>query len=113
MEYATVSAATLRDLEALTENNITERLYLAGGTGLAMRLGHRESHDLDFFSISAFGEDALVLKMESVGHFALEKKEQGTVRGTFRDTIVSFFSLSLSASWEQMKRFFIEEVRKL
>lgn len=27
-----------------------ERFYLAGGTALALRLGHRRSHDLDFFS---------------------------------------------------------------
>ena len=26
-----------------------DRFYLAGGTGLALQLGHRDSHDFDFF----------------------------------------------------------------
>ena len=34
--------------------------YLAGGTGLALRLGHRRSVDFDFFSEESFDEEALL-----------------------------------------------------
>jgi hypothetical protein len=34
--------------------------YLAGGTGLALRLGHRRSVDFDFFSEDTFDEEALL-----------------------------------------------------
>ncbi|MCX5859483.1 MAG: nucleotidyl transferase AbiEii/AbiGii toxin family protein [Proteobacteria bacterium] len=34
--------------------------YLAGGTGLALQLGHRKSADFDFFSADPFNPDALL-----------------------------------------------------
>jgi len=34
--------------------------YLAGGSGLALQLGHRKSDDLDFFSDSLFNTDAVL-----------------------------------------------------
>jgi len=37
-----------------------ESFYLAGGTGLALQLGHRKSDDLDFFSDKLFNTDALL-----------------------------------------------------
>ncbi|MFQ5657921.1 MAG: nucleotidyl transferase AbiEii/AbiGii toxin family protein, partial [Candidatus Methylomirabilales bacterium] len=41
--------------------------YLAGGTGLALHLGHRRSEDLDFFSRRAFHPSALPQALETVG----------------------------------------------
>jgi predicted nucleotidyltransferase component of viral defense system len=37
-------------LSAIGERAFSQRFYLAGGTALALRLGHRRSVDLDFFS---------------------------------------------------------------
>ena len=39
-------------LERLVKSGITEGFYLAGGTALLIRYGHRESDDFDFFSFS-------------------------------------------------------------
>lgn len=36
-------------LRALAHSPIGERFYLAGGTALALQLGHRRSNDLDYF----------------------------------------------------------------
>lgn len=47
-----------------------QRYYLAGGTGLALHLGHRFSVDLDFFSPAA----------DAVG-----PDERAVMRGTFID----------------------------
>jgi predicted nucleotidyltransferase component of viral defense system len=39
--------------------------YLAGGTGLALQLGHRKSYDFDFFSQEIFNENKLFKKIIS------------------------------------------------
>lgn len=42
-------------LDELSEIKIiTDNFYLAGGTALALKLGHRESNDFDFFCENAF-----------------------------------------------------------
>ena len=37
-------------LNGFSQSEIGEHFYLAGGTALALQLGHRHSIDLDFFS---------------------------------------------------------------
>jgi hypothetical protein len=49
-----LSEAQIAALATLASTPIAERFYLAGGTALAVLLGHRESVDLDFFSESPF-----------------------------------------------------------
>ncbi|WP_232219477.1 nucleotidyl transferase AbiEii/AbiGii toxin family protein [Hydrogenivirga sp. 128-5-R1-1] len=39
-----------RTLEKLTRSGITEGFYLAGGTAVAIKYGHRRSEDFDFFA---------------------------------------------------------------
>lgn len=53
-----------------------ENFYLAGGTGLAMQLGHRRSEDLDFFSSKMFNADVL---LASIPHGNTIFTELGTV----------------------------------
>lgn len=86
-----VSKKTLQDLESLKRAGILKGFYLGGGTGLAFLLGHRESHDLDFFCRAKFNERLLSEKLRKAGKFSLEKKEDGTLRGKFSNTLVSFF----------------------
>jgi len=40
--------------------NRLKAFYLAGGTGLALQLGHRKSNDFDFFSDKPFNTDAML-----------------------------------------------------
>ena len=40
-----------RTLEKLTRSGITEGFYLAGGTAVSLRYGHRISEDFDFFTL--------------------------------------------------------------
>ncbi|MFH1147989.1 MAG: nucleotidyl transferase AbiEii/AbiGii toxin family protein [Pseudomonadota bacterium] len=56
---------TAEALDAL--DRISSRIkafYLAGGTGLALQLGHRRSLDLDFFSSQPFNVDVILTKIE-------------------------------------------------
>lgn len=42
--------------------------YLAGGTGLALQFGHRDSIDFDFFSEADFDTHALIHTLENLFH---------------------------------------------
>jgi len=79
---------TLRDLHNVP---ILTSFYLAGGTGLALRLGHRRSIDLDFFLGEDFKEDPVFQKLQHLEGFALVAKEPGTIYANIRKTKVSFF----------------------
>src|SRR3989338_10617373 len=56
--------------------------YLAGGTGLALQLGHRISADLDFFFPEEFDVSLAIQKLSAAGKFRLTKKSEQTVIGT-------------------------------
>lgn len=66
-------------------------LYLAGGTALAVHLGHRVSNDLDFFyHEQAVDLDALRQTLEEAGPLAIVTSEPGTLNGIFSRTKVQF-----------------------
>jgi hypothetical protein len=48
----TISSDTFRLIEKIKNRTWLSSYYLAGGTALALHLGHRTSIDLDFFSES-------------------------------------------------------------
>lgn len=57
-----ITVAVERVLRELRQASILTHFYLGGGTGLALRLGHRRSVDLDFFSDHLFDQEMLVQK---------------------------------------------------
>ncbi len=73
------------------------RFYLGGGTALALRLGHRLSHDLDFFSGTDRVDDAT--RAEIVDHLRREFSDivlvtdtPGDLTATIADWHVGFYS---------------------
>lgn len=48
--WETVSSEMRQVMATLKATEIGGRFYLAGGTALALQLGHRRSYDLDYFS---------------------------------------------------------------
>ena len=54
-----------------------DNFYLAGGTALALLLGHRDSFDFDFFCSSSFSTVDLFQKVEQVfvGHLVVRTQE--------------------------------------
>jgi hypothetical protein len=65
--------------------------YLAGGTGCALHLGHRMSHDLDFFALPEFDPSRLWTELRNLGECAPDYSDAGTWVGQFDGTKVSFF----------------------
>jgi hypothetical protein len=88
----TVDAGVERTLRDLHSVPILTSFYLAGGTGLALRLGHRRSVDLDFFLGKDFNEDSVLQKLQYLEGFALAAKEPGTIYASIRKTKVSFIA---------------------
>jgi predicted nucleotidyltransferase component of viral defense system len=67
--------------------------YLAGGTALALQVGHRQSVDLDFFTpLKEFDEDFIDREMFKTGKWELTYREKGTVYGKFYGAKMSFIA---------------------
>ncbi len=79
-------------------SNFKDDFYLAGGTALALQLGHRDSIDFDFFSEHDFNTANLFEKLKEVGmRHKIQKvqDEKNTLTVIFDDSIkVSFFAYS-------------------
>lgn len=80
---------TLKSLQAL---GVLDRFNLAGGTGLALHLGHRRSHDLDFMSPDPVDPEALIRRMKTFAGFAVKAVAPDTLHAEVEGTKVSFFA---------------------
>ena len=86
--------------ETLSENtrivlgkiaSIAQPFYLAGGTALALELGHRMSIDLDFFSAEEFSTQALVENLSALGNLKIDDQSAHTLNGVLDGVKISFF----------------------
>lgn len=64
MHTEILTAAQFAVLDGLSQLASVREFYLAGGTALALRHGHRRSVDFDFFRSSAFDTYDLLLTLE-------------------------------------------------
>ena len=64
--------------------------YLAGGTALALQIGHRYSKDLDFFTQKSFKEEILANRSIKEGA-KIRLVDEGAVHLEIQDISVSFF----------------------
>lgn len=73
---------TSKLLNLLKAKDLPNTSYLAGGTAIALQLGHRRSVDLDFFVRDYFSEDVWLQKLEQDFRFKLRQKDKQTLLGT-------------------------------
>jgi ABC-type tungstate transport system permease subunit len=60
MHFETIGNEMIQILNEFSNISIIyDNFYLAGGTGLALQLGHRKSLDLDFFSEKKFNAEII------------------------------------------------------
>jgi len=74
----------------LIKDSVSE-FYLAGGTALALQLGHRISVDLDFFCINDFSTQAISDKLIQMGHLKTTSRSHDTFNGSLNGVNLSFF----------------------
>lgn len=73
--------------------------YLAGGTGLALQIGHRFSNDLDFFSdspeaVAADQRLAILQILKDDPNLKITWDKEGTFVATWQNVGLSFFRLN-------------------
>ena len=89
----TVESHTLGLLKKLMNDELLSGFLLAGGTNLALRLGHRKSMDLDLFAYQHF--DALLLSEHLSEKYQFKKqdvREKDTIKGYIHDIKVDIIA---------------------
>lgn len=97
--WETLTPATLRAFHQVARLPFITSFYLAGGTGLALHLGHRFSIDLDFFSpnVAAVGPDQrdALRQLLNDPSLSITYDKDGTFVATWQEVGVSLFRLPL------------------
>lgn len=96
-------------LKALGQQMLSRDFYLAGGTALAIHLGHRISVDLDWFTSQAFDDGLLFAQsLRNSGlNLEIEQVSPGTLHGSIQNVRVTFLQyqypmLRTLQHWKEM-----------
>lgn len=76
--------------DRLARGNPFVEFYLAGGTALALQLGHRRSVDFDFFVEGEFRPRDVALRLRALGRFEPWTEAANTLHGLLDGIRVSF-----------------------
>lgn len=97
--WESLTAATKDAFRLIGGLELTRDFYLAGGTGLALHLGHRFSIDLDFFSANAdsvgYDQRSTLRAVLDDPTLAITYDKDSTFVAVWRGVGVSFFRLNL------------------
>ena len=117
-----LSATARKNLALVARTPLAQRFYLAGGPAVALHLGHRRSYDLDFFTpdrtfppelprqaLAPLGE--LTVLHAGVRYSVFHLLKSLTY---FEDAEPDPMpEMLVPLDWEEVKRFFEGEVRRL
>lgn len=84
LQKETVDSGTLELLRLVQTAKPCSHFHLAGGTALALFIGHRKSVDLDLFTQSAFNQEILLEYLELNFDFSLQYAAENTLKGNVR-----------------------------
>jgi hypothetical protein len=85
-----ITTAVEKVLGLLGRAEPLQSFYLAGGTGLALHLGHRRSIDLDFFSEQLFDEERFLDRLQTVARVSVIARARHTLHFQIDGVKVSF-----------------------
>lgn len=91
MFETTLVKGAKENLALLGKSGILKDAYLAGGTAVALHLGHRVSVDFDFFMPKKFVPRSFAEALSRLGPFQEEQADKGTVLGRFAGVKFSLF----------------------
>lgn len=99
----------------LAEVEAMQKFYLAGGTALALHIGHRRSVDLDFFSAQPFEADAFLASLQALSGLSVLAKSSQTLHLHISGTKVSFigYSYPLLFPLENFRGLAVADVRDI
>ncbi|MFA6047427.1 MAG: nucleotidyl transferase AbiEii/AbiGii toxin family protein [Parcubacteria group bacterium] len=85
-----IDKKTKRVFEKIAQTPIAKNFYLAGGTALALQLGHRKSIDLDWFCQNDFSNAEIKNQLASIGHLDIRSEDEGTIHGQLDGINITF-----------------------
>ncbi len=102
-----LSNAQLRAMKSLSNFVNSHDFYLAGGTAVSIRLGHRRSIDLDYFTNTDFDEHKLANELRKKIGFNVRSVGPNTIHGSLNRVSISFitFGHALIDDTDQWKPF--------
>jgi hypothetical protein len=74
----------------LVSKGVSGGWTLAGGTGLALQIGHRYSDDLDFFRFEAFEVPDLIRDLSRIGSISVQSRAEDTLHAVIEGVRLSF-----------------------
>lgn len=94
LHWDALAEKTGRVFQALAGLPLPAHFYLAGGTGLALQIGHRISYDLDFFTsdptLDLAGRSILQRQLESLANMTIRHEADGQLYAVVQGVEVSF-----------------------
>lgn len=93
MHPKVLSTEAWKVVRSLVRGGLLDDWTLAGGTGLALQLGHRVSEDLDFFRPQAFDGEALLGQLAGVGQVVVQDRGPSTLHALVSRLRLSFLAL--------------------
>jgi hypothetical protein len=87
-----IAEDTLELLIKLQQDDMLKDFRLAGGTALALQIGHRTSDDFDLFTQKDFNTDQILEHLESGYHFMLEYSARNALRGVIGNTNIDLIA---------------------
>ena len=73
MHPKVLSSDAWKTVRRLRSEGALESWTLAGGTALALQIGHRYSEDLDFFRGESFAPERLAVELSRIGRVIKDK----------------------------------------
>jgi len=87
-----IDIKTRKVIEKLGERfPMIDNIYLAGGTGLALQIGHRKSYDLDFFTNKEFEVNEVIDFLKDNFDTQLEMSDKRTIKAEIDGVRFSLF----------------------
>jgi len=87
----TLSTDAKSNLAAVGQTVLAGKFYLAGGSAVALHLGHRFSFDLDFFCTEHFSIDEVLQTLKGLGSLETYQASADTFNGKLNNLRISFF----------------------
>lgn len=103
MYHQVIDQKNLKIFKLLSQNKLFKDFYLAGGTALALQLGHRQSIDLDWFCAQEFSLVQIKAQLSELGKFKINSEDKGTLHAVLNGVRVSLLFYPYSLLFPKVK----------
>ena len=92
LQKKAIDPVALELLKSFQADPMLDQFHLAGGTGLALHLGHRLSVDLDMFSVQTFDNELYMEFLKEKYNFSIDYSAHNTLKGSIGNVKIDFIA---------------------